>query len=44
LYSHEAYCEAQLHKNFKKSKNLLNSQQPAQNRKKPFWLPWSFRG
>jgi hypothetical protein len=31
-------------KSFKKSKKLLNSQQPVQKRKKLFWLPWSFRG
>jgi hypothetical protein len=31
-------------KSFKKSKNILNSEQPAQKREKPFWLPWSFRG
>jgi hypothetical protein len=30
-------------KSFKKSKNLLNSQHPAQKCKKLFWLPWSFR-
>jgi hypothetical protein len=31
-------------KNFKKSNNLLHSQQLAKKRKEPFWLSWSFRG